>query len=182
VKEIAARTATFAPLYASTMQRQDAGAFPVREDFLIVSSKAKARTMPAIAPATIAELARKAGVDVALVRSYEEMGLLPRPRRRRGRSGDSAYHQEHLDRLLFIRRALEFGFPIETIAELAGVKGGLQTCNDIYQLADRHLSDLRQRIADLQRIESTLAGLVAACPRTGGSTSCSVLAALKQPG
>ena len=138
--------------------------------------------MPAIAPATIAELARKAGVDVALVRSYEEMGLLPRPRRRRGRSGDAAYHQEHLDRLLFIRRALEFGFSLEAIAELAGVKGGLQTCNDVYQIADGHLADLRQRIADLQRVEATLASLVEACPRTGGSKNCSLLAALKQPG
>jgi MerR family mercuric resistance operon transcriptional regulator len=133
-----------------------------------------------IAPVTIAELARQAGVDVALVRSYEEMGLLPRPRRRRGRSGDAAYHQEHLDRLLFIRRALEFGFPLETIADLAGVKGGLQTCNDVYRIADRHLIDLRQRIADLKRVEETLTGLVAACPRQGGSINCSVLAALKQ--
>lgn len=138
--------------------------------------------MPAIAPATIAELARKAGVDVALVRSYEEMGLIPRPRRRRGRSGDAAYHQEHLDRLLFIQRALEFGFTLEVIAQLAGVTGGLRTCNDIYQIADRHLSHLRQRIADLQRAEATLASLVEACPRTGGSLNCSVLAALKQPG
>jgi MerR family mercuric resistance operon transcriptional regulator len=136
--------------------------------------------MQAIAPATIAELARKAGVDVAVVRSYEEMGLLPRPRRRRGRSGDAAYHQEHLDRLLFIRRALEFGFPLSAIAELAGVSGGLQTCNDVYRIADRHLSDIRQRISDLQRIEASLADLVAACPRKGGSDDCVVLAALKQ--
>ena len=138
--------------------------------------------MPAIAPATIAELARKAGVDVALARSYEEMGLIPRPRRRRGRSGDAAYHQEHLDRLLFIRRALELGFSLEAIAQLAGVKGGLQTCNDVYQIADRHLADVRQRIADLQRVEAMLSSLVEACPRTGGSHNCSLLAALKQPG
>ncbi len=136
--------------------------------------------MPAIAPATIAELARKAGIDVALVRSYEDMGLLPRPRRRRGRSGDAAYHQEHLDRLLFIKRALEFGFSLDSIADLAGVKGGLQTCNDVYQIADRHLSELRQRIAELQRVEASLASLLADCPRTGGSNSCSILAALKQ--
>lgn len=154
--------------------------FPVREYVLIVSSKATPRAMQAIAPATIAELARKAGVDVAVVRSYEDMGLIPRPRRRRGRSGDAAYHQEHLDRLLFIRRALEFGFPLETIAELAGVKGGLQTCNDVYRIADRHLADLRKRIADLQRVEATLADLMSACPRKGGSSSCSLLTALKQ--
>ena len=140
-----------------------------------------ARAMPAIAPATIAELARKAGVDVASARSYEEMGLLPKPRRRRGRAGDHAYHQEHLERLLFIRRALDLGFPLETVAELAGVKGGLLTCNDIYQIAERHLADLRRRIAELQGKEATVAALVAACPRKGSRTDCAVLAALKQP-
>ena len=137
--------------------------------------------MPAIAPATIAELARKAGVDVVLVRSYEEMGLIPRPRRRRGRSGDAAYHQEHLDRLLFIRRALEFGFSLEAIAQLAGVKGGLQTCNDVYQIAEQHLTQLRQRISELQRVEATVAALVSACPRKGSRAECAVLNALRQP-
>ena len=135
--------------------------------------------MPAIAPATIAELARKAGVDVASVRSYEEMGLLPRPRRRRGRSGDFAYHQEHLDRLLFIRRALDLGFPIETVAELAGAKGGLQTCNDVYQVAERHLADLRERIAQLQRAEATVVNLMESCARTGGNNACKLLAVLR---
>jgi hypothetical protein len=62
------------------------------------------------------------------------------------------------------------------------VKGGLQTCNDVYQIADRHLADLRQRIAELQQAEARLTSLLEACPRTGGSHNCSVLAALKQPG
>jgi len=136
--------------------------------------------MPAIAPATIAELAHKAGVDVASIRSYEEMGLLPCARRRRGRSGEFAYHQEHLDRLLFIRRALDLGFPLEAVAELANVTGALQTCNDVYQIAERHLMDLRRRIAELQRMEATIAGLAAACPRKGSRADCAVLAALKE--
>ena len=138
--------------------------------------------MPALAAATIAELARKSGVDVASIRLFEEMNLLPQPRRSRGRSGDSAYHRERFERLAFIKRARDLGLSLETIADLLGVNGGLRTCNDVYQIADRHLADLRQRIADLQRIEATLTGLVEACPRTGGSKNCSLLAALKPPG
>ena len=72
-----------------------------------------ARAMPALAPATIAGLARSAGVDVETIRSYERMGLLPKPRRRPGRSGDAAYHQEHFERLSFIRRAVDL--PIEVV-------------------------------------------------------------------
>ena len=32
--------------------------------------------MPALAPVTIAELARRSGIDIASIRLYEEMGLL----------------------------------------------------------------------------------------------------------
>jgi DNA-binding transcriptional MerR regulator len=90
-----------------------------------------ASTMQAIAPASIVELARLGGVDLATVDSYEVVGLLPKLRRRRGRSGDRAYRQEHLDRSMFIRRALEVGFGVPAILDLTDVKGGLRTCNDI---------------------------------------------------
>jgi MerR-like DNA binding protein len=46
--------------------------------------------MPALAPATIAGLAKSAGVDVEIIRSYERMGLLPKPRRQPGRRGGDA--------------------------------------------------------------------------------------------
>jgi DNA-binding transcriptional MerR regulator len=136
--------------------------------------------MPAIAPATIAELARRAGVDVALIRLYEKVGLLPRPRRRRGRSGDGAYHQEHYDRLMFIQRAFDLGFSLETIGELAGVKGGLQTCNDVYQIAERHLADVRRQIDELTQMETRLKSLAAACSRRGSRADCVILAELSR--
>jgi MerR family mercuric resistance operon transcriptional regulator len=137
--------------------------------------------MPALAPATIAELARRSGVDVASIRLYEEMGLLPKPRRRRGRSGGAAYHQEHFDRLAFIKRARDLGFPLETIADLAGVNGGLQTCNDIYHIVQRHLAGLRQGTDALTPMEIALKNLADACARKGSRSDCVVLVALSQP-
>lgn len=136
--------------------------------------------MPATAPATIAELARKSGVEVASIRLYEKMGLLPRPRRRRGRTDDAAYHQEHFDRLMLIERALALGFSFEAIGELTGVKGGLQTCNDIYQIAERRLAEVRRRIAELTTMEARLEALAAGCPRTGARSSCTLLAELSR--
>lgn len=126
-------------LYLGIPGRQDAR-LPVRKILNVCTSKPHA--MPAIAPAKIAELARRSSVDVASIRLYEKIGLLPRPRRRRSRTGDSAYHQEHFDRLMFIERALALGFSFEAIADLAGVKGGLRTCNDVYQIAERRLTEL----------------------------------------
>ena len=137
--------------------------------------------MPANAPATIAELARRSGIAVASIRLYEKMGLLPRPRRRRGRSDDAAYHQEHYDRLMFIERALGLGFSFEAIGDLTGIKGGLQTCNDIYQIAERRLAEVRRRIAELTQIEAQLASLAAGCPRKGSRSDCTLLAALSRP-
>jgi len=136
--------------------------------------------MPALAPATIAGLARSAGVDVETIRSYERMGLLPKPRRRPGRSGDAAYHQEHFERLSFIRRAVDLGFSLKAVGELLGLTGGLRTCGDVYTVAERQLSDVRRRIADLSRIEAALAPLVAACPRTGATQDCPLVIALSR--
>jgi MerR family transcriptional regulator, mercuric resistance operon regulatory protein len=137
--------------------------------------------MPALLPATIASLAKSAGIDVETIRSYERRGLLPKPRRRRGRSGDAAYHQEHLERLTFIGRAVELGFSLEAVGELLGLTGGLRTCGDVYTVAERQLSDIRRRIADLSRIEAALTPLVAACPRTGTTQDCPVVIALARP-
>ena len=137
--------------------------------------------MPAIAPATIAELSRKSGVDVAAIRLYERIGLLPKPRRRRSRSGDAAYHQEHLDRLLFIRRALDLGFSFAQISDLAGLSGGLQTCNDIYQILEHHRANLRQRIEELTQRESALKVLADSCAKKGPRSDCAILAELSRP-
>ena len=138
--------------------------------------------MPAPAPATITGLAECAGVDVATIRSYQQMGLLPKPHRRPGRRGDVGYQAAHLERLIFIRRAVELGFSLDAIRELLGLSGGLRTCGDIYSVAERQLADIRQRIADLGRVEAALASLAASCPRTGAVRDCPVILALSQPG
>jgi MerR family mercuric resistance operon transcriptional regulator len=143
--------------------------------------KGNARAMPALAPATIAGLAKSAGVDVETIRSYERMGLLPKPRRQPGRSGDAAYHREHLERLTFIRRAIELGFTLEAVGELLGLAGGLRTCGDISLVAQRQLSEIRQRIAELSRMEAALAPLAAACPRSGPARDCPLIVALSRP-
>jgi MerR family transcriptional regulator, mercuric resistance operon regulatory protein len=137
--------------------------------------------MPALAPATIAELARKSGIDVASIRLYEAMNLLPKPRRSRGRRGDAAYHQEHFERLAFIRRARGFGLPLETIAELVGVNGGLGTCNDVYRIVQRHLAGLPPTIDPPTSAAATLKTLADACPRMGSRHDCTILAALSRP-
>lgn len=134
--------------------------------------------MPAIAPVTIAGLARLSGVDVESIRSYQALGLLPRPRRRLGRSGDVAYHGEHLERLWVIRRAQALGFTLAAIADLLGVNGQYRTCGDVYVIAQRTLDALRESgippSPDLER-------LITVCPRRGAANDCPLLAELARP-
>ena len=144
----------------------------------IVTSQAKARAMPAPAPATITGLARASGVDVSSIRFYERLGLLAGPRR--GVGGIPAYQREHLQRLIFIRRAVELGFSLDAVGDLLGLRGGLRTCSDINKIGQRHLAEIRQRLADLAGIESALAPLVEGCSRSGGVQDCPLIMALSQ--
>ncbi len=137
--------------------------------------------MPAIAPATIAGLAQLAGVDVETIRAYEKMGLMPKPRLRSGRRTETPYDQEHLDRLHFIRRCLDFGFTLEAAGELLGIHGGMRTCGDVYLIALRQLEDIRKRIEHLARLEQHLAPLVESCPRQGDVKRCPIWNALTAP-
>jgi len=61
------------------------------------------------------------------------------------------------------------------------VNGGLRTCNDIYQIVQRHLAGLRQGTDQPTAVETTLKNLADACPRKGSSAECTILAALSRP-
>jgi DNA-binding transcriptional MerR regulator len=93
--------------------------------------------MPAFAPVTIAGLSKSFGVDVDVIRDYLARGLVPPPRRRRGRSVGLAFHREHLDRLQFITKGIALGFSLDAIGELLGIDGSYRTCGDVYGMAQR---------------------------------------------
>lgn len=134
--------------------------------------------MPAFAPVTIAGLSDLSGVDVAVIREYLAAGLVPPARRRRGRSGDKAFHREHLDRLRFITRARALGFSLQAIQELLGTEGSYRNCGDVYRLTQRMLAEFAAR--DSQP-PSALQELAATCPQRGVHTDCPILAELRRP-
>jgi DNA-binding transcriptional MerR regulator len=95
-----------------------------------------------------------------------------------GRSGNVAYHQEHLNRLRFISRALALGFPLDTVGELLGASGVLPTCADVYRIGCRRVEALRangEASPDLERLLST-------CRRSGTGADCSLVAELVRDG
>lgn len=125
---------------------------------------------------TIGALSRRAGVHIETIRYYERSGLMPKPPRSGG--GHRLYHRDHLKRLVFIRRGRELGFSLEEIRALLGlVDGGGYTCGEVKALTERHLVDIRQKIADLRRLEKTLKEIASQC--AGGSVpECPIIEGL----
>lgn len=125
---------------------------------------------------TIGVLSERTGVNIETIRYYEKIGLLPAPPRTEG--GHRLYAEDHLKRLIFIRRSRELGFGQgEVRALLSLVDGGGYTCGEVKALTVQNLQTVREKIKDLRRLERTLAGISSQCE--GGSVpECPVIDAL----
>jgi len=111
---------------------------------------------------TRGQLARATGCNIETIRYYEKTGLLPDPPRTD--AGYRIYSAAHATRLRFILRARELGFTMEDIRGLLGLgDGAVPTCAEVKARTERHLADIRARIADLQRVEATLGETAAQC-------------------
>ena len=129
---------------------------------------------------TVGQLARAAGMTVSEVRSYLDRRLLQPPRRQRGRSDDIAFHQEHVERLEFIKRALACGFTLDDVSDLTN-PDALQTCGDVFALTERRLAQVRDSGQPQAPGAAHLAALRDACPARGPRKDCTILKALSRP-
>ncbi len=120
-------------------------------------------------------LARASGCNVETVRFYERTGLLPAPPR--SAAGHRLYSQEHLKRLVFIRRSRDLGFTLGEVRGLLDLVDGGYTCGEVQLLTLQHLETVREKIVDLRRLEHTLADIASRC--AGGTVpECPVIDAL----
>ena len=111
---------------------------------------------------TRGDLARATGCNIETIRYYENTGLLPDPPRTA--AGYRIYSAAHATRLRFILRARELGFAMEDIRGLMGLEdGAAPTCAEVKERTERHLADVRAKIADLRRIEKVLSVTAARC-------------------
>jgi MerR family mercuric resistance operon transcriptional regulator len=128
------------------------------------------------APITRGELAKRAGCHLETVRYYEKIGLLLPPTRSEG--GYRLYNFDDQRRLRFILRGRELGFSIDELRSLLSlVDSKAYTCGEIHDLTIDHLGSVRQKIADLKRLERTLSRISNEC--SGGAVpECPVIDAL----
>mgnify|MGYP005858835363 CR=1 FL=1 len=133
--------------------------------------------VPESEPMTIGTLAREAGVNVETIRFYQRKGLMPEPDRPQG--SIRRYGADDLGRVRFIKSAQRLGFSLDEVADLLGLDDGTQ-CQQAREQALKKLTDVRSRVADLNRIEAALADLVTRCSAQRGRVRCPLIDALKE--
>ncbi len=122
----------------------------------------------------IGDLAKRVGCKVETVRYYESEGLLLEPRRSEGNY--RLYGESHVERLMFIRNCRELDMTLGEIHVLLGFKdSGGADCGDVDALLDKHIDEVVERIASLQRLEVQLRVLRQSCGERRSVEECAIL-------
>jgi MerR family mercuric resistance operon transcriptional regulator len=125
---------------------------------------------------TIGELAKSADVHVETIRFYQRRGLLVEPKRPMG--GIRHYGEADSARIRFIKSAQRLGFNLEEVLQLLSLDDGTQ-CNEASKIAQQKLIEVRDKLADLQHIETTLTKLLSECEHGDGKVCCPIIASLQ---
>ncbi|TAJ22564.1 MAG: Hg(II)-responsive transcriptional regulator [Rugosibacter sp.] len=125
---------------------------------------------------TIGAFAKAAGVNVETIRFYQRKGLLPEPDKPYG--SIRRYGEADVTRVRFVKSAQRLGFSLDEIAELLKLDDGTH-CDEARHLAEHKLQDVREKMADLARMETVLSELVCACHARQGNVSCPLIASLQ---
>ena len=124
----------------------------------------------------IGTFAKAAGVNVETIRFYQRKGLLPEPDKPYG--SIRRYGEEDVTRVRFVKAAQRLGFNLDEIADLLRLEDGTH-CEEASILAEHKLKDVREKLADLTRMETALSQLVRACHARKGNISCPLIASLQ---
>lgn len=97
---------------------------------------------------TIGQAAARAGVSADTIRYYERIGVLPEPPR--SAAGYRRYSDAHVGRMMFVRSAARFGFPLKELAGfLKAREKGRPPCRTVKAAGERLLRDMDRKIAEL---------------------------------
>lgn len=132
---------------------------------------------------TIGTLAARSGCSVPTIRYYEQIGLIPRAKRRA--SGHRVYDAQAGELLLFIRRCRDFGFPIEQVRALVSLSQSTdRDCAEALAIASAHRSAVRTKISELRALERSLARFERSCAQQcagGPAAECTILKDIVAP-
>jgi DNA-binding transcriptional MerR regulator len=125
---------------------------------------------------TIGQLARQTNCKIPTIRYYEQIGLLPAPRR--SPSNQRIYGPRHLARLTFIRQCRDLGFSQPSVRELLDLAEHPDlSCDAVTRIARSHFDEVEHRIARLSSLKAQLGRIIESC--AGGRVeNCRIMEAL----
>jgi MerR family copper efflux transcriptional regulator len=110
----------------------------------------------------IGQAAEASGVSAKMIRHYESIGLMAKARRTD--SGYRIYDGNDVHTLRFIRRGRALGFSMTEIEQRVGWgRNRRRASGDVRRVAQQHIAELDQKIAELQAMRRTLHQLVQHC-------------------
>ena len=125
---------------------------------------------------SIGKLGKRTGCKVQTVRYYEQIGLMPKPRRTEGKQ--RLYREDHLKRLAFIRHNRELGFPLQSIRDLLKLSDDPnRSCEQADRIATVQLKEVEVRIERLAMLKTELEPMLQQCGH-GRIAECRVIEVL----
>lgn len=110
----------------------------------------------------ISQAAKTAGLPTKTVRYYADIDLVAPDGR--SSAGYRTYGDTQIKKLIFVRRAREFGFSIEECRGLLDLyQDQTRSSADVKRLAQGRLEDIERKQAELQSLHDDLSHLVKAC-------------------
>ncbi len=110
----------------------------------------------------IGAAAEVTGVPAKTIRYYESIGLIPPATR--AENGYRHYTEIDIETLKFIQRARRLGFSVKDVGGLLALwQDKDRTSASVKALALKHISDVEQRIQELDTIRRTLIDLTDRC-------------------
>lgn len=124
---------------------------------------------------TISKVASELGINIETVRFYERRGLIDQPIK--PEVGYRHYPNDTVNRIRFIKRSQELGFALDEIANLLSLND--KPCSQVQELAEQKLSAVKEKMADLQRLEKALNGLLVQCDNNEDDNRCPIIESLQ---
>lgn len=123
---------------------------------------------------TIGRLARAASIGVETVRYYQELGLIPVPKKQ---GSYRQYPVALIGRIRFIKRAQELGFTLKEISGLLKLQDGSDRAT-IRAIANERVAQIESKLLDLNRMHQVLSHLVHECEHTKSGSPCPIIETL----
>ena len=123
---------------------------------------------------TIGKLAKELNINVETIRFYEKEGLISQPTK--PENGYRLYGNAITNKLKFIAKAKALGFTLKEISSLMSMENN---CVQVESLGLQKLEIIRNKISDLQRLESVISEMTNSCKTNQDQSFCPIIDSLK---